>query len=208
MKDRYAVRGRLLEEGKKAFIEKGYGGAYLRDIAKDAGVTTGAIYAHYKDKDALFVDLVSPVIEGLKAELRKGQDIYRDIDNEKLHDNPMTLHSHEGAIDYIYDHLDEFMLLIHSAHETSMKDWFKDFIAEETKASQSIQSKWKSAGILKWDIDEKFISIISASYFRNIFEAVEMGMSRDETKDFVRTLSVYYTGGWKALADQQQNDND
>ena len=81
MKDRYAVRGRLLEEGKKAFIEKGYGGAYLRDIAKDAGVTTGAIYAHYKDKDALFVDLVSPVIEGLKAELRKGQDIYRDIDN-------------------------------------------------------------------------------------------------------------------------------
>ncbi len=208
MKDRNAVREHLLAEGKKAFMEKGYGGAYLRDIASDAGVTTGAIYAHYKDKDALFVDLVSPVLEGFKAELRRWQDVYHDIDNTKLHDNPMMLHSHDGAIDYIYDHLDEFMLLIHSAHETSMKDWFKDFIAEETTAAQSLQSKWEDAGILRSNIDEKFISIISASYFRNIFDAVERGMSREDAKDFVRTLSVYYTGGWKALADQQQKNND
>ena len=73
MKDKEATRQRILEMGKKAFMEKGYEGAYLRDIAKEAGVTTGAFYGHYKDKDALFVDLARPVLDGLKEELSKIQ---------------------------------------------------------------------------------------------------------------------------------------
>ena len=56
------------------FIEKGYEHSFLRDIAKESGVTTGAIYGHYKDKDALFTDIVSPVIDGLKNTYHKKQE--------------------------------------------------------------------------------------------------------------------------------------
>ena len=55
------------------FVEEGYEHSFLRDIAKESGVTTGAIYGHYKDKDALFTDIVSPVIDGLKKHLSKKQ---------------------------------------------------------------------------------------------------------------------------------------
>ena len=82
-----------------------------------------------------------------------------------------------------------------------MKGWFEDFIKTETTASQSYAEKWKEAGILKSDIDVRFIEIVSSSYFRSIFEAIEKGMEREETKRLVRLLSIYYTGGWKALAE-------
>ena len=38
---------RILECSKKEFLEKGFKNASLRVIAKEAGVTTGAIYGYF-----------------------------------------------------------------------------------------------------------------------------------------------------------------
>ena len=40
------------------FLEKGFQGASLRNIVKEAGVTTGAFYGYYKSKEELFDALV------------------------------------------------------------------------------------------------------------------------------------------------------
>lgn len=39
-------------------MEKGFRGASLRSIAASLGVTTGAIYGYYTDKEAMFDALV------------------------------------------------------------------------------------------------------------------------------------------------------
>ncbi|MCR5103308.1 MAG: TetR/AcrR family transcriptional regulator [Eubacterium sp.] len=204
MKDKEATRQRILEMGKKAFIEKGYEGAYLRDIAKDAGVTTGAFYGHYKDKDALFVDLVRPVLDGLKEELSKIQQEYQVIDNKVLKKNPMILLSADDVIDYVYDHLDEVMLILKSADKTSLVNWQEELFKEGVAEAEEYQRKWKEAGILRDELDAEFISIITASYFKNIIEAVSRGFDRDKTKKFVNLLSIYHTGGLQTLARQQK----
>lgn len=204
MKDKEATRQRILEMGKKAFIEKGYEGAYLRDIAKEAGVTTGAFYGHYKDKDALFVDLVKPVLDGLKEELTKIQQEYQEIDNKVLKKNPMILLPADGVIDYVFDHLDEVMLILKSADKTSLKDWQDELFKEGVAEAEAYQSKWKEAGILRNEFDAEFISIITASYFKSIIEAVSRGFDRNKTKKFVSLLSVYHTGGLQTLAGQQK----
>lgn len=204
MKDKEATRQRILEMGKKAFIEKGYEGAYLRDIAKDAGVTTGAFYGHYKDKDALFVDLVRPVLDGLKEELSKIQQEYQVIDNKVLKKNPMILLPADGVIDFVYDHLDEVMLILKSADKISLKDWQDELFKEGVEEAEEYQRKWKEAGILQNEFDAEFISIITASYFKSIIEAVSRGFDRDKTKRFVNLLSIYHTGGLQMLAKQQK----
>ena len=45
---------KILECGKKIFKEKGFEKANLREICAQAGVTTGAFYGHFEDKEALF----------------------------------------------------------------------------------------------------------------------------------------------------------
>ena len=203
MRDKEATRQRILKVGKKTFIEKGYEDAYLRDIAKEAGVTTGAIYGHYKDKDAIFVDLVRPVLDGLKDELSKIQQEYQVIDNKTLRENPMILLPADNIVDYVFDHLDIVMLILKSAHKTSLKDWQEDLFSEGEAEAEAYQSKWKEAGILREEFDPEFISIITASYFRSIIEAVSRGFDRKKTKHFVELLSVYHTGGLKTLATEQ-----
>lgn len=64
-----ATRERLLAAGEKVFAEKGYGGAKLSDIAEEAGVSVGAVYFRFKDKDALFQAIAETFIEETRVRL-------------------------------------------------------------------------------------------------------------------------------------------
>lgn len=44
---------KLLDAAMRVFARRGFKGASVREIAAEAGMTTGAIYYHYADKDAL-----------------------------------------------------------------------------------------------------------------------------------------------------------
>ena len=48
-----STRERLLTAAVEVFVEQGYEGARLQDIARAAGLTTGAIYANFRGKDEL-----------------------------------------------------------------------------------------------------------------------------------------------------------
>jgi len=48
------TRQRLIEAARKLFMERGYGGATVRDIAASADLSTGAVFASFSDKFELF----------------------------------------------------------------------------------------------------------------------------------------------------------
>ena len=45
---------KILESGKKMFLRNGYKRTNLRDLCGEAGVTTGAFYRHFKDKEVQY----------------------------------------------------------------------------------------------------------------------------------------------------------
>lgn len=49
----------LLEAAERAFLTMGYQGATLDDIAAEAGFTKGAVYWHFRSKEALFLELLA-----------------------------------------------------------------------------------------------------------------------------------------------------
>lgn len=59
------TRQHLLECAKREFLEKGYMKASLRNICKEAGVTTGALYFFFKDKEDLLAALVEEPLRQL-----------------------------------------------------------------------------------------------------------------------------------------------
>lgn len=50
------TRGRLVDAAAQVVAERGYDGARVGDIARTAGLTTGAIYAHFRSKDELLAE--------------------------------------------------------------------------------------------------------------------------------------------------------
>lgn len=83
-----ARRAAILEAALHVFAERGFEAARLDDVAKRAGVAKGTLYLYFKDKEALFEDVVrsavSPVLERLK-ELATEPDVPFDKVVEALY---------------------------------------------------------------------------------------------------------------------------
>jgi AcrR family transcriptional regulator len=54
---RQRTRAALLEAARELVRERGYEGTTLRDVAERAGMTSGAIYGNFKNRDDLFLAL-------------------------------------------------------------------------------------------------------------------------------------------------------
>lgn len=57
-----ATRGRILDAAEHLFHDKGVSRTSLEDIAREAGVTRGAIYWHFPDKATLFNEMMQRVL--------------------------------------------------------------------------------------------------------------------------------------------------
>ena len=62
-------RQAIIEAAFETFIEQGFAATRLDDVAKRAGVAKGTIYLHFKDKQALFEELVRSAIVPLASRL-------------------------------------------------------------------------------------------------------------------------------------------
>jgi AcrR family transcriptional regulator len=54
-----ATRDKLLEAAGRAFAERGYSGATVRDICKQAGANVAAVNYYFKDKLALYTEVLN-----------------------------------------------------------------------------------------------------------------------------------------------------
>ena len=64
-----ATRERLLDAAETVFAAKGYDGAKISDIAQEAGVSVGAVYFRFQDKNALFSAIAESFIDNARAGL-------------------------------------------------------------------------------------------------------------------------------------------
>lgn len=64
-----ARRQAILTAALEEFCARGFAAARLDDVAKRAGVAKGTIYIHFRDKDALFQEIVATMLGPLIAAL-------------------------------------------------------------------------------------------------------------------------------------------
>lgn len=114
-------------------MEKGYQGASLRNICKNAGVTTGALYFFFKDKDDIFASLVAPVLgsirtmmeahmqqelQEVKGELQEGKDDFSD-----------DIYASRRIIHELYQNYDRVQLLLTKSQGSSLAGCIDEFVA-------------------------------------------------------------------------------
>src|SRR5215831_16059518 len=69
---RERTRAALLEAARTLIREKGHEHTTLEDIAERAGMTTGAIYGNFKNKDDLFIELGQTYWPAVKPRVKPG----------------------------------------------------------------------------------------------------------------------------------------
>lgn len=188
----------LLEAGKREFLEKGFQGASMRSIAAAAGVTTGALYRYYTDKEALLDALVKEPADALEKRYREEQRQFAEK-NLQVQLEGLPEISDESAvwmIQYVYDHFDAFKLIVCCSGGTKYEYYLDTLIDIESEAGRRLIDRMKEEGVPVKDMDDTLIHILSSMLFNGMFETVRHDMPMEEAFSYMEVLREFYSTGW------------
>src|SRR5690606_20727017 len=63
-------RAHVLDAARRVFADKGVEGASIREIAREAGYTAGALYSYFDSKEAICAALLAESLDRLQAEVQ------------------------------------------------------------------------------------------------------------------------------------------
>lgn len=192
---------RIIDAAKAEFLEKGFLAASLRNIVKNAGVTTGALYGYYSSKEALFTAIVEPHAAAVMGRFMKAQEDFANLPSEKQPDQ-MGVSSADcisWMIHYVYEHFDVFKLIICCSEGTPYANFIHTMVEIEVESTFHFIHVLRSLGRNVPEIDSQFCHMICSGMFNGLFEMVVHDMPIEKALAYVAQLQEFYTAGWSKL---------
>ncbi len=176
-----SIDGRILACAKDEFLSKPYDKVSLREVCSRAGVTTGAFYKRYKNKEELFDAVVADTIALVKFYCDQTESVsyVRMNDDELRKIWEMTPDTQRRTIDMIYDNYDGFRLLLCHAEGTKYANFLHDFVSDVSDRSYRFTEEAYQRGMSSFLIDEEEMHMLMTAYWSTMFEPVLHGLSRE-----------------------------
>lgn len=199
------VSERILNCAKEEFQDKGYTDASLRVIAAAAETSTNSIYVRFKDKEGLFSAIVEPVLNEMIERFLKIQETFYHMDqaSQRAH---MAEYADGGTMElvqYMYDHLDEFRLLLDASYGTRFHNFVDELVRIEVEYTYKYMEVIGCESVKSGLVTEEFIHIIVTAYFNGMFEVVRHNMDRAAAHRYVKMLNRYHMAGFGTVFDPQ-----
>lgn len=197
---------KILESGIKNFSKDGYEKANLRKICKEAGVTTGAFYRHFSDKEDLFTNLVEPFASQILDIYKnyEGKSLKTYESNEEISKNKLLeiLKMKEDAsvksVSFFYDNKGIFELLIFSSYGTKYENFIDEIISFEDINHKKILNLIYEEGY-KSVITDEGVHLINHAYIYALAELVVHSNSKEEALNNAKIIARFFNDGWKKI---------
>jgi len=150
LEDRKAeTKDMILQAARKVFGEKGFHKAQIADIVKTAGISTGSVYAHFKDKRDLYEQIIRENLGSLRntlkdlSQTRNPGDVRERVQQWKP--------AFTAFFDYVESNPEQILLIVRGGfgvdeeNDTIIWEFFNAFasdIAEDFR-------KWEELGFIK-----------------------------------------------------------
>ncbi|WP_269515321.1 TetR/AcrR family transcriptional regulator [Brevundimonas subvibrioides] len=174
------TRQKVLDAARGLFAERGYEPATIRDIARGAGMSTGAVFANFQDKAELFEAVLTEDMAGLAEVMKNGAG---DGTTRNRLVNALSAGYH-GSI----DQLPLFQAIV-------ARSWFQPIAAETrqraatgglTAVISDILRAGIGAGELKQDADVALLTELTwDAYLSNYRRAAYDGWSVEQLADHI-----------------------
>lgn len=178
---------KLIASGKAEFLKKGYAKANLRDICKAAGVTTGAFYFSFENKEALLAAILEPVITDYKRMC--------SVLAKREEENPDTADDNERQMmEYLSAHRTEAIILMEKS-EGSRYEGFKKQVDMQMQAafnSYFLKFMGKSP-------NAELIRILVSMRLKGYMELIKGDYTVEERSRLAREIGIHADAGTMAL---------
>ena len=196
---------RILKSGLAAFLEEGFEKANLRRICKAAGVTTGAFYKHFKDKEALFSELVEPQASMIRKAYAQGEERgVAGYDEGK----PVTPEQVRAALEakaagtlattaMLYSHRDIYELLVFRSYGTPYEHFLDWLVDEEDRTTLRVLELIHGAEKARTVISKESLHIVNHAFYSALSENIIHAKSVEELNATTEVISTFFNAGWE-----------
>lgn len=177
-----SIDPKILKSAKDEFLSKGYADASLRAICQSAGVTTGALYKRFPNKEALFSAVLEPTlkdIERITAETEKRDYDYLEKDQTQIIWD-MSEETLQNLVNFVYDRYDGFRLLFCCAEGSPYGNFLHDFVTDYTKKTIAFTEAASKRSGFEVQVDELELHMLLTAFLSTLFEPLIHGLSREE----------------------------
>jgi AcrR family transcriptional regulator len=186
------TRQRIIGEATRIFARKGFYGASIAQLAQAAGITKGAIYHHFADKEALFL----AVIEQVRSDWERGvaHDVMRTPDARSrlqvLFDNHTRLIGENEAMCLIMTSLVSEMAELSPTLAAAVKGLYDAFAVFITQ----IIKKGQAAGQLRSDIEARLVAAGAVEMLRSVCSPLHDRTGEDRKVRMAAMKQVFLDG--------------
>lgn len=200
-RDKSENNKKIVAAAKKEFMEQGFENASMRKIAADAGITVGALYRHFENKEEMFASLVEPTL----CELRELYDIASQKEYERLRTmaNEQAWLNAENKtrwiMSFIYKHFDVFKLLICRSQGTRYENFIHDMALMEEKLDAEYFDKLDEYDMSVREVSGLEFHMLVTANVSAMYEAVKHDFTEEQALHYADTLDEFFSAGWKKI---------
>ena len=183
------------------FLDKGFLSASLRQIVKNAGVTTGAFYGYFSCKEALFASIVEPHAAALMGRFMEAQTSFagRPEAEQPEHMGEDSESCLDWMVDYICQNREPVKLLLCRAEGTGYESFVHNMVEVEVEYTLRYMEVLRRLGRRVPTLSRSLCHIIASGMFNGLLEVVIHDMPYEQALRDVKQLRAFYTAGWLEL---------
>jgi len=187
MKNKKETMEKIKQAALEEFYEKGYAKASLRTICSRAGVTTGAMYFSFENKEALFRAILEPLVQSYEDILARCMQ----MEMQELSEGPDV---DVLMMQFILKHKKEAIVIMEKA-QGSCYEGFRDRM--EQMMEQSFLVYYQSK--LKTPPDPGLLKILAKQRLDSCLEIVKEDYDMEYSLYLVKQIGIYAAGGTEKL---------
>ena len=196
-----ATLEKIQQAALSEFLDKGFLSASLRQIVKNAGVTTGAFYGYFSCKEALFASIVEPHAAALMGRFMEAQTSFagRPEAEQPEHMGEDSESCLDWMVDYICQNREPVKLLLCRAEGTGYESFVHNMVEVEVEYTLRYMEVLRRLGRRVPTLSRSLCHIIASGMFNGLFEVVIHDMPYEQALRDVKQLRAFYTAGWLEL---------
>ena len=198
MESSSATLEKIQQAALTEFLDKGFLSASLRQIVKNAGVTTGAFYGYFSCKEALFASIVEPHAAALMGRFMEAQTSFagRPEAEQPEHMGEDSESCLDWMVDYICQNREPVKLLLCRAEGTGYESFVHNMVEVEVEYTLRYMEVLRRLGRRVPTLSRSLCHIIASGMFNGLFEVVIHDMPYEQALRDVKQLRAFYTAGW------------
>ena len=191
----------IIQAAYSEFLAYGFQKASLHKIAEKAGVTTGAIYTRYKNKDALFASLLQDFFETMRTLFTP---IAEEYEKAKCSAQPEDILCAINAEEQVYfrlltEHRDDCTLFFCRSDGSSMETMLNELM--DQKAEQTVEFFSHIYGKAP---NADAIRLLMGSQFWYFRQLLDQHMEEGRMLICLQAVLDFTNAGWRQLCDTLQ----